>query len=141
MLLTLHRGIFQFFKTLERQKRKESLYRSNYYDLKICHFFIINIFLSSKEILLCVFFFNITLFGFFQRKGLVGLGLLTEDNAELVATGGNMEGGVAQGFNVSPMFPLAPPLFCVGVPVTPPNISENSNPLRFVIQIHLHELP
>ena len=40
------------------------------------------------------------------------------------ASGENMEGDdVAHGFKVSP---VDPPLFCVGVPVTPPNISEKS---------------
>ena len=56
----------------------------------------------------------------FQRKGLVGLGLKEADDA----SGENMEGDdVAHGFKVSP---VDPPLFCVGVPVTPPNISERS---------------
>ena len=74
-------------------------------------------FWSSIYLSLC----NITLFvTSFQRKGLVGLGLKEADDA----SGENMEGDdVAQGFKVSP---VDPPLFCVGVPVTPPNISEKS---------------
>ena len=74
-------------------------------------------FWSSIYLSLC----NITLFvTSFQRKGLVGLGLKEADDA----SGENMEGDdVAHGFKVSP---VDPPLFCVGVPVTPPNISEKS---------------
>ena len=74
-------------------------------------------FWSSIYLSLC----NITLFvTSFQRKGLVGLGLKEADDA----SGENMEGDdVAQGFKVSP---VDPPLLCVGVPVTPPNISEKS---------------
>ena len=117
---------FFFFSNLklhmlfEREPKKESNYIAI---LQLVIFYLQRYcvlekrFWSSIYLSLC----NITLFvTSFQRKGLVGLGLKEADDA----SGENMEGDdVAHGFKVSP---VDPPLFCVGVPVTPPNISEKS---------------